>query len=666
MKKFTFLALLVGLMVGAHNNKTYAQKAWVSAFRFYKTIAAGNVPHYVQWMDKKDSHGIFGLFASMDVLSPDGQSVVKNIPNLNNTVIKNGNDWIHGGNILPYLTYDNLVLYHDKFLGNDYVATEMPPHFLKLNTQTKTYEPYPGLTFSSTVKCFFPWTSSEMLIAGSFAYSGGYGGQVFWNPTTNKITPITGNTVFSDFYYSESDETLMFSALSDVRMIQKGSNTITVATPTLPCHFTVRITAKDKNTFYMIVGQHTPNRYELYRFSGGVWTLLAVLNPTNYLSNSTTDSPIEGFFYKDGILYIAGQFNAVDGQPRNGVVAYNEATDVSTNLAPLPTDVQLQAYISGLYLVDNELYLATQAGQFNTYQTTYVLRDVDLTPPIVPTISGSTGKQNSRVISGVITSNEPNISNDVYVNSAKVQTVQSDASGKSTFTYTAPSDGIFSYFVKSRDAAGNVSAASSTLTVSIKTVAGSVSVISPTAGSVWDKGTAVQFSFKPDDTATANVAVQIAQIGSATLKFLDTISTVNGSWAFTRILSVDTVALTKYEVSAQVLDSYGNTGASSQPVSFYIKQTIISQPRDSSSVGPKPSVLYPNPTTNGNVTITNARGIISITRTDGKRMKIPKVSNGSGTTINLNISFFAQGLYFIEVLTKENEIEVKKVIVGRR
>ena len=175
----------------------------------------------------------------------------------------------------------------------------------------------------------------------------------------------------------------------------------------------------------------------------------------------------------------------------------------------------------------------------------------------------------------------------VYDGTTLLGTVTANSSGAWSFTTAARADGNHSFTATATDAAGNTSAASAALSVTVDTQAPSapsISSFSTDTGTVGD-GITSDNTLTLTGTAEANSTAKIfdgtTQIGTAT-------ANSSGAWSYTTAALADGA----HSLTAKAMDAAGNTSAASAALAVTVNTqasggapTIASFSTDSGVVG---------------------------------------------------------------------------------
>jgi Bacterial Ig-like domain/Domain of unknown function DUF11 len=212
------------------------------------------------------------------------------------------------------------------------------------------------------------------------------------------------------------------------------------------------------------------------------------------------------------------------------------------------------------------------AGNVSAYSTPLAVTVDTVVPatPVVPTLAASsdTGVSNSDRITGDTTPTltgtaEANAIVTVYDGATAVGTTTANSLGNWTLDVNTLTDGAHSLTVKATDAAGNVSLASATLSVTIDGTA-------PVAPSVPDLTTATDTGTSTTDNLTKNITPAFTGTteAGAVVKIYDgatllgTAVVTGTTWTFTS----PALAVGVHPISATATDSSGNVSVASDPL----------------------------------------------------------------------------------------------------
>jgi outer membrane usher protein FimD/PapC len=199
---------------------------------------------------------------------------------------------------------------------------------------------------------------------------------------------------------------------------------------------------------------------------------------------------------------------------------------------------------------------------------------VDTTAPATPAapvlVGGNNGvtADNTPTITGVAEANSTVI---IYKGGIAVDSVTADASGDYTYTFTTPlADGTYSITVKDKDAAGNVSAASPVLSITIDTTAPTTPAAPVLVGG---------FNGVTNDNTPAITGV--AEANSTVIIYKDGIvvdsvtanASGNYTYTFTTALADGT-----YSITVKDKDAAGNVSAMSPALSITVDTVVPSTP----------------------------------------------------------------------------------------
>lgn len=222
-----------------------------------------------------------------------------------------------------------------------------------------------------------------------------------------------------------------------------------------------------------------------------------------------------------------------------------------------------------------------RAGNVGTFSAATTVT-IDTTPPAAPAISGvsdDTGSSGSDRVTQDDTltltgSATPGATVAVYDGETLLGTAVADGTGAWTFTTAALADGVHVFAARERDAAGNLSDASTTLAVTIdKTapVAPSITSMSDDTGaSAVDhitKDTVLQLGGSAEANATVAIYDGVTLLGTAT---------ANGSGAWTFLTG--TLTEGAHSFTARATDAAGNTGNASTAFAVTVDTTAPAAP----------------------------------------------------------------------------------------
>lgn len=400
------LSLLILIALLSFAEATKAQKVWSPYLVVFKRFPTnGEIPFYLQYVEGKDLLGVYGIFDSAYIFNDKGTSVAKVVPNLSNTLKYDGTTWKSAGDV-KFVSSDDrsMVLFHNKIKGSDYVSTygyHSPPYFWKLNTSTNKYEGVPELDFyqySRTLR-FYEW-GSNILFIGDFSYINTlpYQTIALWNPQTNTLsgvggTPVTGSSITS-ISVSPKDSTIGFALYDTYRILRKGETAFATGYLPLP-KSNAQVEVADKDNLYASFNVGNTNS-EVYRYTTASHTWQKIL--TFAAKDANTNPKVESMLYRNGTLYIGGQFDSANGKPCFHIIQYNESTGQTTNVGASQMGNIDGCGMYGVHLAwnNNTLYgFADDCIVFGV-QSLYAFRDTSNTLPIslIEFIVGKNGKEN--------------------------------------------------------------------------------------------------------------------------------------------------------------------------------------------------------------------------------------------------------------------------------
>ncbi|SFD89922.1 Ig-like domain (group 3) [Chitinophaga sp. CF118] len=270
---------------------------------------------------------------------------------------------------------------------------------------------------------------------------------------------------------------------------------------------------------------------------------------------------------------------------------------------------------------------------------------VDVTAPATPAKPVLVGGNN-----GVINNNKPTITGTADANSTviifkdgvAVDSVVANASGNYTYTFvTALPDATYSITVKAKDAAGNVSAASPALSITVDTTAPTT----PSAPVLVGGNNGVTNNNKPTITgsAEANSTVIIYKDGVA----VDSVTAdAGGNYTYTFTTALPDAI---YSITVKDKDAAGNVSASSPALSITIDTGVPVTPAAPVLVGGNNGVINNNkPTITG---IAEANTTVIIYKDGVVLDSVPADASGSYTYTF--ITALADGTYSITVKDKD-------------
>jgi len=345
MKNLSYLAFFAGLF-----------SVLTVEGQTFKPLVQYTNPGGSSVQDVKNSLQTVGRFNYARVLNTSG-TMQYEIFGLANTLQKSAGLWQNGGN--APLSSGYVVELFFEIDGIRYVSTEEPPYLRKLNTINNNYEDV-GLGLAGPIGCGYKWTPGSVLIGLNGTPTS------IWDITSNSLTPVPdgGFEPSAKCCYIDLTQTFYFAFRSagavTIWTLQKGTMTfVKNSYPLLPCNRLLGFWVDNANQMYLIVGTNA-QKYELHRYSNGVWTKQSTFTPVNYLG---TSQPLKAMFRRNGLTYVAITATAVDGQPRNGVFTFNEATGTSANIAPvLPAELNTPDRITNMYADNDTLLLAAIAS----------------------------------------------------------------------------------------------------------------------------------------------------------------------------------------------------------------------------------------------------------------------------------------------------------------
>ncbi|MFG2042493.1 DUF4832 domain-containing protein [Dactylosporangium sp. NPDC048998] len=181
----------------------------------------------------------------------------------------------------------------------------------------------------------------------------------------------------------------------------------------------------------------------------------------------------------------------------------------------------------------------------------------DCTPPTAPTLSGSVNGSTVSLTWSGATDNVGVTGYQVYRDAALAGTVTA-----TSFTDTGVAPGTHSYQVRARDAAGNVSGPSNTVTLTVSAGADTTPPSTPTLSSTGVTGTTVSLSWT---AATDNVGV----VGYEVFRG----ATLAGSPTGTTFTDTGLSPGTAYSYTVKAVDAAGNRSAASNVVTVSTSST---------------------------------------------------------------------------------------------
>ena len=227
----------------------------------------------------------------------------------------------------------------------------------------------------------------------------------------------------------------------------------------------------------------------------------------------------------------------------------------------------------------------TVAGLTSAASSTLAVT-IDTTAPVVPAIasfstdSGTVGdhitNDNTPMLTGTA---EANSTVHIYDGATLLGSATANGSGAWTYTTAALTDGAHNLTITDSDAAGNTSAASTALNLTIDTIA-------PTAASITSDAIVNTNEIALTGTAEANSIIKLYDgatlLGNAT-------TNGSGAWSFT----TGTLSNATHSVTAMATDAAGNTGAVSSALDVTVdtSQTAIAVTTDSYMLGLRGTAL---------------------------------------------------------------------------
>jgi len=186
----------------------------------------------------------------------------------------------------------------------------------------------------------------------------------------------------------------------------------------------------------------------------------------------------------------------------------------------------------------------------------------DTTPPVVATLTVGSGASNARpVFSGTT---EAGAKVEVFNGAVSLGTATANSSGAWTLTPAALADGAHTITAKATDAAGNTSAASTSRTVTVDTIAPAVPTLAVGTGV---SSTRPAFSGVTEAGAKVEVFDGTVSLGTAT-------ANSSGAWS----LTPSDLAGGAHSITAKATDAAGNTSAASAVQSVAIVSTDTTAP----------------------------------------------------------------------------------------
>jgi Zn-dependent metalloprotease len=302
-------------------------------------------------------------------------------------------------------------------------------------------------------------------------------------------------------------------------------------------------------------------------------------------------------------------------------------------------------------------------GEVEDYTITIGAGTSDTQAPTAPTnLSSSNITETSLTLSWTASTDNVGVTGyDVYQNGSLLGSVTGTAANITGLTAST----TYAYYVKAKDAAANVSAASSTLNVTTSS-----------ASATTDLTLTIKFDNYPEETSwtlktsggtsVAAGGTYASQADGSTL-VIPINGLANDCYVFTMLDSYGDGICCSYgsgsytlKVTGGATIASGGSFTSSQATSFCLPYTAFSFAATTNSVDnaiTKPAVnVYPNPASSYiNVQVTNAKanGMISIYSATGALVKVVEMDENES---EVNISELPSGLYLITVDTKKEAI----------
>jgi hypothetical protein len=482
MKKLLYV-LLTGLMIVALSPRCVAQapldqQAWIPEIEVYKTVINGGIPQAFRFIsvDATSTWTIGGAFDTALRYNNRGTQVIQKLAGIKNMLRKMPDGTLTNPGFV-YIDQSSHVASYGNLYGSEYVS----PHNLtyqfirKLNVSTGVFEAVPGMVLDGYAGKMFEWGNNNILLvgtdAGTFRFINGleYRLMALWNPQTNAIQRISssmgdGMPGYSDGMMVNDTFYVGMNFPNEFRLwgIKKGALTwIENIVTGLPCHQVLKIYVENGAT-YAFIGTYAL-KYELWKHKNGTWQKLFDCTPIDYINNN--NSPIKGFTVRNGIVYFAGQFTQVNGQPMNGLAAYDENTGAITKLGiSPPLGSNYNSYqCEGMYWINNILYMPMYGGikQMIGTQVIFSLRDT-IAP--IPSITGPSGIQDlAFTVTGTAA---PNMSVKLYqIGSPTPSVLSSNATGDWNVPFSNMPPGTYQFYATSVNSSGWESPPSATKTV---------------------------------------------------------------------------------------------------------------------------------------------------------------------------------------------------------
>jgi len=171
----------------------------------------------------------------------------------------------------------------------------------------------------------------------------------------------------------------------------------------------------------------------------------------------------------------------------------------------------------------------------------------DTTPPVVPTLTVSSGTTNSKPVFSGVTEAAAKV--QVFDGTVSLGTATANSSGAWTFTPTALADGTHSITAKATDAAGNTSAASTVKSVTVDTTPPVVPTLVVATGAT---------SGKPVLSGVTEAAAKV-EVFDGTVSLGTATANSSGAWTLTPAALADGT----HNITAKATDAAGNTSAAS-------------------------------------------------------------------------------------------------------
>jgi hypothetical protein len=302
------------------------------------------------------------------------------------------------------------------------------------------------------------------------------------------------------------------------------------------------------------------------------------------------------------------------------VALFNNGSQVGTATA----DAQGHWAVNGVTLIDGADYSFTAkatdaAGNTGASSNTLAFH-ADQSAPNAAVISTTAPAQDNAGSINVAGSAEAGSTVALFNNGSQVGAATADAQGHWAVNGVSLTDGTdYSFTAKATDAAGNTGVSSNALTFHSDQSAPNAPVISTTAPTQ-DNAASINVAGSAEAGSTVALYNNGSQVGTAT-------ADAQGHWTVNGVTLADGA---DYNFTAKATDAAGNTGASSNTLSFHSDQSAPNAP-SIASFGPDTGVVGDGVTNVNTLTLTGtAEANSSVNVYDGATLLGSAMADGAG------------------------------------